>query len=48
MINTALLIIDMQNDFTENGAILEIESIRKNNNIDKFRYFIDRCREKEI
>ena len=37
MTNTALLIIDMQNDFTEKGAVLEIENIRKENNLNKLR-----------
>ena len=44
----------MQNDFTEKGAILEIESIENNkvskdkNNLNKFKRFIDKCREKGV
>jgi len=43
---TALLVIDMQNDFIEEGALLEVKGIR--NNIPKLNSFIDTCREKGI
>ncbi len=41
---TALLIIDMQNDFVEEGAIFEVPKIRKN--LNSYKAFIDFCREK--
>ncbi len=43
---TALLVIDMQNDFTEEGAILEIKNIRKG--FPKLKKFIDDCRDTGI
>lgn len=43
---TALLVIDMQNDFVEEGAIIEVKGIRKR--IAKFREFIGKMREKGI
>jgi len=43
---TALLVIDMQNDFIEEGAIIEVRGIRKNLTI--LRDFIEGCREKRI
>ncbi|MDP1883816.1 MAG: isochorismatase family cysteine hydrolase [Candidatus Moranbacteria bacterium] len=44
--NTALLIIDMQNDFIEKDAIIEVPGIRKN--LLKYARFIDECRNKGI
>lgn len=43
---TALLVIDMQNDFVADGALLEVKGIRRN--ISSFKSFIDFCREKKI
>ena len=43
---TALLIIDMQNDFVEKGAVLEIPSTRSN--LKGYKKFIDFCRQKGI
>jgi ureidoacrylate peracid hydrolase len=43
---TALLIIDMQNDFTEKGAIIEVTNINKA--LTKFKKFIDYCRKKGV
>ena len=43
---TALLVIDMQNDFTEKGAIIEVANIRKG--FPRFKRFIDFCREKGL
>jgi len=43
---TALLVIDMQNDFVEGGALIEVKGIGKN--LSKFRAFIDKCRDKGI
>ena len=43
---TALMIIDMQNDFTEKGAIIEVTGIRKG--FPKFKKFIDFCRDKGL
>lgn len=43
---TALLVIDMQNDFVEQNALIEVADIRKS--IPKFREFINKCREKGI
>jgi nicotinamidase-related amidase len=43
---TALLIIDMQNDFIEKGAIFEMPNIRSS--LLKFKKFIDECRKKGI
>ncbi len=43
---TALLVIDMQNDFIRQGAVLEVNGIRKR--INKLREFIDKMREKDI
>lgn len=43
---TALLVIDMQNDFVEEGALIEVKGIRKN--LSYFKKFIDICREKNI
>lgn len=40
--NTALLVIDMQNDFVEKGAIFEVRSSRKG--LKKLGAFIDECR----
>ena len=44
--NTALLVIDMQNDFIQEGAVLEVKGIRKG--ILKFKEFINKLREKGI
>jgi ureidoacrylate peracid hydrolase len=46
MKNIALLVIDIQNDFVERDAIIEIYSARKN--INKLKSFIDFCRRKKI
>ncbi|MEK6867673.1 MAG: isochorismatase family cysteine hydrolase [Nanoarchaeota archaeon] len=43
---TALLVIDMQNDFAEKGALLEVKGIRRN--ISSFKAFIDFCRKKKV
>jgi len=43
---TALMIIDMQNDFTEKGAIIEVNNIRKG--FLKFKKFISFCRDKGL
>lgn len=43
---TALLIIDMQNDFVEAGAILEVRGIWEG--LENFRKFIDDCRTKGV
>ena len=43
---TALLVMDIQNDFVEEGAIIEVKGIRKN--IAKFIEFINKMREKGI
>lgn len=43
---TVLMIIDMQNDFTEKGAIIEVTGIRKS--FPKFKKFIDFCRDKGL
>jgi ureidoacrylate peracid hydrolase len=43
---TALLVIDMQNDFVEEGAIIEVKGIR--NRITQFKEFINKMREKGI
>lgn len=40
---TALLVIDMQNDFVKEGAVLEVPKIR--NQIPKIRRLIETCRE---
>ncbi len=44
--NTALLIIDMQNDFVQKGRALEVQGIRKG--LPKLKTFIDACRAKGI
>ncbi len=41
--NTALLVIDMQNDFVEDGAIFEVKGIR--DSLPQFSEFIAKCRE---
>lgn len=41
---TALLVIDMQNDFIEDSAVLEVKGIREN--LESFKSFIDTCRSK--
>lgn len=43
---TALLIIDMQNDFVEEGAVLEVPATRKN--LREYKTFIDFCRKKGV
>lgn len=43
---TALLVIDMQNDFVKEGAVLEVKGIRKE--LPKLKSFIDFCRNKGI
>jgi ureidoacrylate peracid hydrolase len=43
---TALLVIDMQNDFVEDGALIEVKGIR--NRITQFKSFIDECRKRGI
>jgi nicotinamidase-related amidase len=43
---TALLVIDMQNDFVKKNAILEVKGIR--NNIANFSEFINKMRDKGI
>lgn len=42
----ALLVIDMQNDFMEEGGLLEVEGIR--DKLNQFRQFIKRIRESNI
>lgn len=43
---TALLVIDMQNDFVEEGAVLEVPTTR--NNLKEYKEFIDFCRKKGV
>ncbi|MEK6920650.1 MAG: isochorismatase family cysteine hydrolase [Nanoarchaeota archaeon] len=43
---TALLVIDMQNDFVEEGAVLEVPTTR--NNLKEYKTFIDVCRKKGV
>ncbi len=43
---TALLVIDMQNDFVADGGLLEVKRIRRN--ISSFKSFIDFCRRKKM
>ncbi len=43
---TALLVIDMQNDFVEEGAVLEIRATRSD--LKGYKAFIDWCRKKGI
>lgn len=43
---TALMVIDMQNDFTEKGAILEIPNIRKG--FAKLKKFVKDCKNKGV
>ena len=43
---TALLVIDMQNDFVKEGAILEVPKIRSQ--IPKIKRLIETCRELEV
>lgn len=42
--STALLVIDVQNDFAEDGAVFEIPNIREA--LPRMKAFIDACREK--
>ncbi|MBS3128886.1 cysteine hydrolase [Candidatus Woesearchaeota archaeon] len=44
--NPALLIIDMQNDFVKENAIMEVPGIR--NHLLKFKNFIVQCRKKGV
>ena len=43
---TALLVIDMQNDFITDGATIEVKEIK--NHLTHFKNFIDLCREKNV
>ena len=43
---TALLVIDMQNDFVAEGAVLEIPSTRRN--LKGYKKFIEFCRKKRM
>ena len=41
-----LLVIDMQNDFIKEGAIVEVGGIREK--VPEFKEFVDKCREKGV
>src|SRR3989344_8759916 len=43
---TVLLIIDMQNDFVEEGTAITVKGIKYH--LNKFKSFIDNCRDKDI
>jgi len=46
MKNTALIIIDMQNDFVKENSILEVKEVKKH--LQKFKDFIQNCKDKEM
>lgn len=46
MKNTALIVIDMQNDFVQENSILEIKESKKH--IEKLKEFIQNCKDKEM
>jgi len=46
MKNTALIIIDMQNDFVHENTILEVKEAKKH--IPQFKDFIQKCRDKGV